>query len=95
MKYITKSAVIGRKKRPSKDDDNYPCFINLFKINEPHKSGKVPDKMLDFDDVHKVVISGLDVSYLLAGNDIVINDLEHIEIDVKRPHIFLTGKQKR
>jgi len=93
MKYKTKSIIIGRMKRPSKEDEDYPCFINLFNMNDPHKSGKVPEKMLDFPTVHKIMIKGLDVNYLLPGNDLVINDLEFVEIEVSEPHITITGKQ--
>jgi len=93
MEYKTKSVIIGRKKRPNKDDTDYPCFINLFNINDPHKSGQVPEQMLDFPKVHKVVIKGLDVNYLLPGNDIIINNLESVEIDVDEPHITIIGKQ--
>ena len=94
-KYKAKSAIVGRKKRPSKDTELYPCFVHLFSINEPHKSGEVPEKMLEFEEVHKVVITGLDVQYLLPGNDIVINDLEYLELQADGPHIFLKGRQKK
>jgi len=95
LKYDTKSVVIGRKKRPNKEDTEYPCFLNLFNINDPHKSGQVPEKMLDFEKIHKVTINGLDVNYLLPGNDLVINDLEFIEVEVQGPHVIITGQQSQ
>jgi len=94
MKYPTKSIIIGRMKRPSEDDEDYPCFIHLFDMNDPHKSGKVPKEMLDFPKIHKVTIKGLDINYLLPGNDIIINNLESIDVEVDEPHIVITGKQK-
>lgn len=93
MKYETKSAIIGRKKRPSKDDIEYPCFVNLFSINDSHESGTVPEKMLDFPKVVEVEIKGLDCSYLLPGNDIIINNLDFIEIEESGNKLILTGKQ--
>ena len=63
-------------------------------MNDPHKSGQVPKKMLDFPKIHKVSIKGLDVNYLLPGNDIIVNDLESIEVEVDEPHIVITGKQE-
>jgi hypothetical protein len=93
MKYKAKSIIIGRKKRPNKEQEDYPCFINLFTMNDPHKSGKVPEKMLDFPKIHKVMIRGLDVNYLLPGNDIVINNLKSVDIEVDEPHIIVTGSQ--
>jgi len=94
MIYQTKSAIIGRMKRKGQDDD-YPCFVSLFSnVNDPHKCGKAPDKTLHYQEVHKVVIRGLEVVYLPFGNDLVINNLSEISIDVEGSHIFVTGKQK-
>lgn len=94
MKYPTKSVIIGRKKRENKEDEDYPCFVHLFDIKNPHTSGKVPREMLDFPHIHKVIIKGLDVNYLLMGNDIVINDLQEIEIEVREGHVYITGTQE-
>ena len=94
MKYDAKSVIIGRKKRLSKDDDTYPCFVSLYGINDPHKSGEVPNEILDYPHVHKVIIEGFKkVNYLLPGNDIVINDIEELDIDIKGEHVHLIGKQ--
>jgi len=92
MDYKTKSVILGRKKRENKDEA-YPCFISMFDMNNPHTSGEVPKKILDFPLVHKVIIKGLDVNYLLEGNDLVINNLESIEIKVEDGHIFVSGNQ--
>lgn len=94
-KYSTKSIIIGRKKGSDDKPDVRPCFISLFDKNDPHKSAQVPFEVLEFDEVHKLVITGLSVNYLLPGNDIIINDLKHIELRVEGPHIFLTGKQSK
>lgn len=93
MIYKTKSAIIGRKKREN-DNDSYPCFVSLFNINNPHTSGQVPEKIIDFPKTHKVIITGLDINYLLEGNDLVINDLESIEIECHSGHLHIKGKQK-
>lgn len=92
MKYETKSIIIGRMKRVNQDED-YPCFVHLFEMNDPHKSGKVPKKMLDFDQIHKVILKRLNVNYLLEGNDIVINNLEEVDVDQDGPHLIISGKQ--
>jgi len=94
MKYQAKSAIIGRMKRPNKEQEDYPCFIHLFSINDPHKTGKVPEKMLDYPKVRRVSIKGLDIEYLLPGNDILLNNLTEIDIEVTEPHITITGNQK-
>lgn len=94
MKYETKSIIIGRMKRPSKDDDNYPCFVSLFDMNDPQKTAEVPKEQLIYQDIHKITFEGFNnVNYLLAGNDIVVNDLEYVEIDDQAPHLVIKGKQ--
>jgi hypothetical protein len=95
MKYKTKSAIIGRKKREKADDISCPCFISLFSMNNPHISGKVPDKILEYRKIHKIIITGLNINYLLGGNDLVINDLAEIEVMHDGGHINITGKQKK
>jgi hypothetical protein len=92
MKVDAKSALIGRKKSVDGNPDVRPCFISLFDGNNPHKSGEVPKEIIEYDEVHKVIINGLDVNYLLPGNDLVINNLEHLEIEVNGPHITISGK---
>ncbi len=98
MKYNSKSIIIGRKKRKSEHDNFSPCFVALFNINKPHKSGQVPDKILDFDSVRKVTICGLDCEYHLEGSDIVIDNLTELSIDEDKQKdcivIRISGKQK-
>ena len=90
--YKAKSVILGRKK--GELPDVRPCFISLFNANDPHKTGEAPSQVLDFDAVHKIVINGLEVNYLLPGNDIVINNLESVSVKVDGPHLFVSGKQK-
>jgi hypothetical protein len=80
MKYNVKSIIIGRKKREDGEEFS-PCFIALFSVNKPHKGGKVPDKIVDFKEVRKVVIKNLDIEYQLEGSDIVIQNLSDLSID--------------
>ena len=93
--YPTKSVIIGRKKRPNKADEDYPCFVHFFDMNNPHRSGEVPKEMLDFAHMHKVIIKGLDVNYLLMGNDIVINHLREICLEDREGHLHITGVQEK
>lgn len=94
MKYKTKSVLIARKKRINEEDFNHrPCYISLFNENNPHLNTKGPKKIIEFDAKHKVVINGLEVNYLLPGNDIVINDLEEIDITEEKDIINVKGRQ--
>tara|TARA_Y100000294_G_C8456776_1_gene296913 strand:- start:273 stop:605 length:333 start_codon:yes stop_codon:yes gene_type:complete len=89
-KYKTKSLILGRKKRQG---EHYPCFVNLFSQNDPHISNEVPDQFLDFEKISKVDIKDLNVIYLPAGNDIVINSLKEVSIVHKNGTLKITGKQ--
>ncbi len=94
-KYKTKSVLIGRKKHSGDNLDVRPCFVSLFNENDPHKSGEIPFEILEFEKVHRVIIDGLKLNYLLPGNDLVANDLEYIEIKASGTEIFLTGRQSK
>lgn len=92
MRYETKSIIIGRKKG-EEGADTKPCFIALFDVNDPHKKNVVPTQIIEYEKVHKVVLRGFDVNYLLPGNDLVINDLEFIEVKKEGHHIIIRGEQ--
>ena len=97
LKVKTKSAIIGKLKKESDYDGmDRPVFISLFDINDPHKTNKVPKKRYDFKEgIHKLIIKDLEVNYLLAGHDILINDLQELELNKdKEGHLIITGKQK-
>jgi len=89
-KFKTKSLILGRKKRKG---EHYPCFINLFSQNDPHISKEVPDQFLDYEKVSRVEIKDLNVMYLPAGNDIVINSLKEVSITQKNDILRISGKQ--
>lgn len=93
--YKVKSVIIGRMKRKSKDETTYPCFISLFQIHEPHRSGQAPDKILDYEHVRKVFIKNLDVNYQLAGNDLILDNLEELSIEEDGEVITIKGRQKK
>lgn len=96
VRYNICSIIIGRKKRKNKDDTKHPFFISFFPMNNPHKSGEAPLKIIDFPLIDRVDIYGLDVIYLLGGNDIVINDLEFIEVQTDDNfRVYITGKQNK
>ena len=93
-KYNYKSVLIARKKRTDPEDFAHrPCFISFFEENEPHLNPQGPKEVLEFERKHKVVISGLDVHYLLPGNDIVINDLEELSVEEEGNIVHVRGKQ--
>ena len=93
--YKTSSVLIARKKRKDKEDFNHrPCLIGLFDENDPHLNAEGPKDVIEFARIHKVVISGLNVDYLLPGNDIVINNLDEIQVREQDNCVFVSGKQR-
>jgi hypothetical protein len=97
LKAKTKSAIIGKTKKEDKYDGmERPIFISLFDINDPHKTKEVPKKRYDFPKgVHKIILKNLEVDYLLAGHDILINNLEELSFrEDKEGHLIIKGKQK-
>ncbi|PIN78788.1 hypothetical protein COV16_05525 [Candidatus Woesearchaeota archaeon CG10_big_fil_rev_8_21_14_0_10_34_8] len=96
MKYEAKSIIIGRKKR-AEGEEYCPCFVALFSVNKPHKGGKVPDQILDYREVRKISVKGLDFEYQLEGSDIVIENLSELKIDKVSEGscniLKITGKQ--
>lgn len=79
IKIGTKSALVGRL--PRKEGAKFKtAVVRLFNVNNPHKTTEFPLKTYEFDNIEKIRIRRLNVSYYLEGNDIVINDLEEIRI---------------
>ncbi|MBI2663630.1 hypothetical protein HYX15_03830 [Candidatus Woesearchaeota archaeon] len=97
MKYKARSIVVGRMKRDEKDkekDDMFrPCFIALYDFNDPHLKAEPPKQILEFKKIDKVNIDRCAINYLLAGNDLVVNDLQYVEVTKRRNQLFLNGKQ--
>lgn len=94
MKCETKSAIVGRKGKRD-EEGNSPVFVNLFKINDPHKTSEVPFKFLDFNKIHKIIIHDLTVNYMIEGSDILINNLKFIEVKEKEGHLDVYGEQEK
>ena len=69
------------KKYGSQNDDYPVLVIKLFDVNNPHKSPSVfPHTIYEFTNIEKGRIRRLNVSYYLAGEHTVINDLEELYI---------------
>ena len=82
MKYKTKSILVTRM--PRKGDSEFKtASIKLFKVNDPHKTTELPTKMLEYDNIEKILLKNLNIDYYLEGNDIIINNLQEIDIEKK------------
>jgi hypothetical protein len=80
MKYPTKSVLVTRL--PRRDNDEFKtASIKLFDINDAHKTDELPTESLEFPNIEKIIIKGMELDYYLEGNDIIINNLEEISIE--------------
>lgn len=93
MRHETKSVIIGRKQKTDEDGFFRTCFVALYDMNNPHKVNEVPKDIIEFERKDKIVINGFNISYLLGGNDLVINNLEYVEIKEEGDHLVISGKQ--
>ncbi len=92
IKQKTTSVLISRT--PSADGAEYKtATIRLYTVNNPHKTGEFPALTYEFTNTEKIRIIGLNVSYYLEGNDIVVNDLEEIFITHEGTKIVIKGYQ--
>lgn len=91
-KYETKSVIIGRK--PNLDEE-LVCFVSLFDVNDPHKKNLLPKQMLEFSDVHKVIMKNIELNYMIEGSDVIINNLKEIEFhEDGMGHLIVNAKQE-
>jgi len=96
IKINAKSILIGKKKKEKDYEGNdRPVYVSLFEKNDPHLNCQVPIKRHDFDKgIHKVILDGLKIDYLLAGHDIIVNDLKECSIEQDgKGHLIIKGKQ--
>jgi len=88
----TTCAIVSRK--PAVDKNSFKtAVIGLYNVNNPHKTGAFPHTTYEFSNIEKVRIKGLNVSYYLEGNDLIINDLEELLIIHETNFLVLKGYQ--
>ena len=89
-----KSVIVSRKPN-KKDRDLWSVMIALFKENNPHLKGREPFQVLEFKNVEKTRVKELrNISFYLAGNDLVINNLVKVNVGVEKGIVTLTGRQE-
>lgn len=91
MEYETKSFIVTKIRKPSENEPYYnrSCRVYLFDVNDPHLSTIEPKEILEFDGVHKVVIKGFEVGFLLAGNDMLVNNAKRISVKRGNGHLAI------
>jgi hypothetical protein len=90
----TTSLLISRIHKEKDSDEFKIAALRFFDVNNPHKQQVFPRKVLKYTNTEKIRLMGLNVSYYLEGNDIVVNDLEEVEIVHEGNALYLKGKQK-
>jgi len=91
--YKTKSAIIGRKR--DRETGLLGAFVALFDMNDPHKSGNPPRKVLEFKGARNVRISGCEIKYMIPGNDLILNDLESLDIREENGRVYVVAKSSK
>ena len=88
----TTCAIISRKP-PIGTSLFKTAVVGLYDVNNPHKNNSFPTTVYEFSNIEKVRIKGLNLSYYLEGNDLVINDLEELLILQEGTFLVLKGYQ--
>lgn len=91
----TQSVLVSRMKKEKEEDMYKTLILRFFSVNNPHKQAIFPNEVITFTNIEKARIMGLNVSFYLEGNDIVVNDLEELTIEQEKHKVYLTGKQKQ
>jgi len=91
----TKSVLISRNKRDNESDMYKTLNLRFFSVNNPHKQEIFPDQVITFTNCEKCRLIGLNVSFYLEGNDIVVNDLQEITIEPESGKVYISGKQEQ
>ena len=92
IKIETTCAIISRKPAASEDEFK-TAIIGLYAKNKAHKIGEFPKTVYEFSNIEKVRIKGLNCSYYLEGNDIVVNDLEELFLIHEGSMLVIKGYQ--
>jgi hypothetical protein len=89
-----KSVLISRIHKEHESEEFKMASFRFFDENNPHKLQIFPKKFITYTNTEKIRIMGLNVSYYLEGNDIVVNDLEELTITHENHALYLKGKQQ-
>lgn len=91
MEFETKSIIVDRKKDKDKPDKELPYNVEIkfFGINNPHMTDEVPSNILEYENIHRVILQGFEVNFLPRGADILINNLKKVKVE-HDPHGHVT-----
>ena len=92
LKFNTTCVIISRKPE-SRSNDFKTAVISFYDKNNAHTLGLFPKSIYEFSNIEKIRIKGLNISYYLEGNDIVINDLEEIFLIHEGSLLVIKGYQ--
>lgn len=85
-------AIVSRKPQ-NKVNDFKTAVIRFYDSNNPHKTGKFPSIEYEFTNIEKIRLKGLNISYYLEGNDLIINDLEELFLIHEDTLLIIKGYQ--
>ena len=73
MEYTASCVLIGRK--PRGENVYKTAFVKLFDSKDPFLPGILPQDELEFENIKEVRIKDFELTYLLEGNDLLIQDV--------------------
>ncbi|MGV8087352.1 MAG: hypothetical protein ACP5N1_07005 [Candidatus Woesearchaeota archaeon] len=91
--HVKTTCVILSRKPATNTHDFKTAVIGLYDVNNPHKNNTFPTTIYEFSNIEKIRIKGLNLSYYLEGNDLVINDLEELLLIKDGTFLVLKGYQ--
>lgn len=92
LKVEATCAIVSRK--PQENENEFKtAVIGFYTENNPHKKGLFPFLTYEFTNIEKIRIKGLNISYYLEGNDLIINDLEELMIIKEETLLVIKGYQ--
>ena len=86
-------AIVSRKPKAVDGNEFKTAVIGFYDENNAHKTGAYPSITYEFTNIEKVRIKGLNLSYYLEGNDLIINDLEELYMIHEGSLLILKGYQ--
>ncbi len=96
-KYKAKSMLVSRIKNYNKEEHEmypYNTQVKFFKINNPHKTIKMPFKILEFRALSCYLKNFKVAKFLPWGNDLLFNDLKEVKVEFVDERLHITDLSK-
>lgn len=91
MKYNANCVLIGRKPRGS--NLYKTAFVKIFESDDPFSSNVLPKDELEFQNIKEVKIKDFELTYLLEGNDLLLQRVGSFTVtENKKENILIISR---